>query len=186
MEEKVLIVKYGEIAMRGNNRKLFVGRLVDAIRKNIDEYGEFYVVREQGRLIVETRGETVMDFDTIIPKVNKIFGILGVAPGLKVTDQSIENLSKVGLEHMQKYFADKNYTFKVLTKRSNKKYPMESNEVSAQIGGWILESFSGQALALIYSVFYNGLYMIPEMIITVIAAVAVSKISVIKIQDKIS
>ena len=139
MEEKVLIVKYGEIAMRGNNRKLFVGRLVDAIRKNIDEYGEFYVVREQGRLIVETRGETVMDFDTIIPKVNKIFGILGVAPGLKITDQSIENLSRVGLEHMQKYFADKNYTFKVLTKRSNKKYPMESNDVSAQIGGWILE-----------------------------------------------
>jgi len=139
MEEKVLIVKYGEIAMRGNNRKLFVGRLVDAIRKNIDEYGEFYVVREQGRLIVETRGETVMDFDTIIPKVNKIFGILGVAPGLKITEQSIENLSRVGLKHMQKYFADKNYTFKVLTKRSNKKYPMESNDVSAQIGGFILE-----------------------------------------------
>ena len=56
MEEKVLIVKYGEIAMRGNNRKLFITRLVDAIRKNIDEYGQFYVVREQGRLIVEARG----------------------------------------------------------------------------------------------------------------------------------
>jgi thiamine transporter len=61
-----------------------------------------------------------------------------------------------------------------------------SQENFYSIGGWILDSFSGQALALIYSVFYNGLYMIPEMIITVIAAVAVSKISVIKIQDKIS
>ena len=48
------------------------------------------------------------------------------------------------------------------------------------IGGWILDSFSGKGLALIYSVFYNGLYMIPEIIITAACAIAVSKISVIK------
>ena len=52
MEERVLLVKYGEIAMRGNNRQLFVKRLVETIRKNIDSDGDFYVVREQGRLIV--------------------------------------------------------------------------------------------------------------------------------------
>ena len=52
MEERVLLVKYGEIAMRGNNRQLFVKRLVEAIRKNIDSDGSFYVVREQGRLII--------------------------------------------------------------------------------------------------------------------------------------
>ena len=61
MEEKVLIVRYGEIAMRGNNRKLFVTRLVNAIRKNLDDMGDYYVVREQGRLIVEDRGGE-MDF----------------------------------------------------------------------------------------------------------------------------
>jgi thiamine transporter len=48
------------------------------------------------------------------------------------------------------------------------------------IGGWILNTFSGNGLALIYSVFYNGLYMIPEIIITVVAAIAVSRIPVIK------
>ena len=48
------------------------------------------------------------------------------------------------------------------------------------IGGWILDSFSGQGLALVYSVFYNGLYMIPEIIITVVAAIAVSKLPMIK------
>ena len=52
------------------------------------------------------------------------------------------------------------------------------------IGGWILDSFSGKGLALAYSVFYNGLYMIPEIIITVIAAVAISRIPVVKIQTK--
>ena len=68
MEEKVLIVRYGEIAMRGNNRKLFVTRLVNAIRKNLDDMGDYYVVREQGRLIVEDRGGE-MDFDKVIPRV---------------------------------------------------------------------------------------------------------------------
>ena len=59
-----------------------------------------------------------------------------------------------------------------------------SQENFYSIGGWILNSFSGQGLAFVYSVFYNGLYMIPEIIITVIAAVGISRIPLIKIQDK--
>ena len=52
------------------------------------------------------------------------------------------------------------------------------------IGGWILDSFSGKGLALVYSIFYNGLYMIPEIIITVVAALGVSRLPVIKVQGK--
>ena len=59
-----------------------------------------------------------------------------------------------------------------------------SQENFYSIGGWILDSFSGKGLALVYSVFYNGLYMIPEIIITAVAAVGISKIPVIKIQGK--
>ena len=93
MEEKVLIVKYGEIAMRGNNRRLFVTKLVENIRRNLDGEGDFCIVREQGRLVVESRGREM--------------------------------------------------TFKVVTKRSNKLCPLTSNEVSADIGGYILENMPG-------------------------------------------
>ena len=48
------------------------------------------------------------------------------------------------------------------------------------IGGWILDKFSGGVLALIYSIFYNGLYMLPEIVITAVAAVVVSRIPIIK------
>ena len=51
------------------------------------------------------------------------------------------------------------------------------------IGGWILEKFSGNTLALIYSIFYNGLYMIPEIIITTVAALIVGRLPVIKKAD---
>ena len=142
MEERVLLVKYGEIAMRGNNRQLFVKRLVETIRKNIDSDGDFYVVREQGRLVVESRG-TEINFGTMIPKVNRIFGILGVCPGIKVTDQSIENLQKTALKFLKDNYDGKSKTFKVVTKRSNKQYPLTSNEVSAEVGGYIYDNFEG-------------------------------------------
>lgn len=48
------------------------------------------------------------------------------------------------------------------------------------IGGFILDHFSGEMLSVIYSAFYNGLYMIPEIVITAIAAAAVSPLSIIK------
>ncbi len=142
MEERVLLVKYGEIAMRGNNRQLFVKRLVEAIRKNIDCYGSFYVVREQGRLIIESRG-TEIDFSTMIPKVNRIFGILGVCPGIKVTDQNIDNLKAAALKFLKEHIKPDTKTFKVVTKRSDKRYPLTSNEVSAEVGRYILDNFEG-------------------------------------------
>ena len=55
-----------------------------------------------------------------------------------------------------------------------------SQENFYAIGGWILEHFSGNALAVIYSIFYNGLYMIPEIIITAVAAVLVSRVPYVK------
>lgn len=142
MEERVLLVKYGEIAMRGNNRQLFVKRLVEAIRKNIDSDGSFYVVREQGRLIIESRG-TEINFDTMIPKVNRIFGILGVCPGIKVTDQSIDNLKLSALKFLKEHIKTGAKTFKVVTKRSDKRYPLTSNDVSAEVGGYIFDNFEG-------------------------------------------
>lgn len=138
MAEKVLIVKYGEIAMRGNNRKIFVGRLVQSIRKNLDPLGNYYVVREQGRLIVEDRGGE-MNFDLVIPRVICVLGVIGVCPGLKTMDQSLENLQKLSLDYMKQNYGDKPITFKVETKRSDKRYPLQSREVSAEVGGYLLD-----------------------------------------------
>ncbi|MEA4973151.1 MAG: tRNA uracil 4-sulfurtransferase ThiI [Candidatus Metalachnospira sp.] len=140
MEEKVLIVRYGEIAMRGNNRKVYITRLVNSIRKNLNDIGEYYVVREQGRLIVEYRGGE-MDFDKVIPKVICILGIIGVCPAVKTTDQDIENIKRVCNLHMSDIGISDYKTFKIETKRSDKRYPLESREVSAAVGEYILDEF---------------------------------------------
>lgn len=124
--------------MRGNNRKLFITKLVEAIRKNIDPLGDYYVVREQGRLIVESRGGA-MDFDALIPRVTCIFGLLGACPGVRTTDQSLENIKAVALKHMQETFGEEKVVFKVKTRRANKDYPLVSNEISGEVGEYLLE-----------------------------------------------
>ena len=139
-EENVLIVKYGEIAIRKNNRKFFVEKLLRTIRKNLDPIGDYYVVKEQGRLIVEDRGGEI-DFDKVIPKIICIMGIIGVSPGVRVKDQSLDNLKKVCAEHVAMIGAENYKTFKIETKRSNKNYPFVSREVSAAVGEHILEKF---------------------------------------------
>ena len=58
-----------------------------------------------------------------------------------------------------------------------------SQENFYAIGAWILEHFSGNALAVIYSIFYNGLYMIPEIVITAVAALIVGRLPVIKMSE---
>ena len=55
---------------------------------------------------------------------------------------------------------------------------------SLGVSGWILTEFSGNALSLIYSLIYNGCYMVPEMIFTALATIPVSRISQIKLLDK--
>ena len=139
-EDNVLIVKYGEIAVRGKNRKFFIERLLRTIRKNLDDIGDFYVVKEQGRLIVEDRGGE-LDFDKVIPRILCIMGIIGVSPGVRVRNQELDNLKKVCAEHIRSIGADKYKTFKIETKRSNKSYPLESREVSAAVGEYILDEF---------------------------------------------
>ncbi len=138
MAEKVLIIKYGEIAMRGNNRYLFINRLISAIRRNIDPFGKYYVVRDPGRLIVEDRGGE-LDYDLLIPKLKTIFGLAAICPGVRLEDMSFESICEESLLHMQEFCGDKEMTFKVDTRRANKGFPMPSMEVSMEVGAYILE-----------------------------------------------
>lgn len=138
MAEKVLIVKYGEIAMRGNNKYIFINRLISAIRKNLDPYGNYYVVRDPGRLIVENRdGE--LDYDFTIPKLETIFGLHSICPGVRLENNDFDTICKEVLAHMQEFYGDKEMTFKVNTRRANKSYPMHSMEMSMEVGAYLLD-----------------------------------------------
>ena len=138
MAEKVLIVKYGEIAMRGNNQYIFINRLISAIRKNLDPIGNYYVVRDPGRLIVEDRGGE-LDYDLTIPKLETIFGLHSICPGIRLENMEFETICEESLRHMQETYGDKELTFKVKTRRANKKFEMHSMDLSMEVGAYLLD-----------------------------------------------
>lgn len=138
----VLLVKYGEIAMRGKNRYLVENRLIKTIIDRLESFEGYRVYKEQGRLLVVNE-EGDFDYDTIIPHVVNILGVVAVCPGVEVEDQSIENLRVCALEHIKTQFGDEKHSFKVEARRSDKRYPMTSREVAADVGGYVLHGVEG-------------------------------------------
>lgn len=146
MEMKnVLLVKYGEIALRGKNRKLIEDKLISVIKKNIDASGicGYSIKKEQGRFLIENEDER-FDYEKIIPLVITVLGVVAVCPGIKLEDQSIESLRSASVLHMEEQFGGRSITYKVETRRSDKRYPMDSRAVSADVGGYILHNTEGK------------------------------------------
>ncbi len=140
----VLLVKYGEIAMRGKNRLMIENNLIKTIAKNLKPLGDYLTTREQGRFVIECRNDKdIFDYDRVIDVVANILGVTAVCPGIRLEDCSIENIRKMALKHFKENFGEKNLTFKVETKRSNKKYPMTSWQISSDVGGYILNAVDG-------------------------------------------
>lgn len=137
--QNVLLAKYGEIALRGKNRYIIENKLLKIIERNLKNIGNYEVSKEQGRVLIESR-DGDFDYDKVIPLVVNILGITAVCKAVKLDDDNIENIKEKALLHMKENCQDKNYTFKVETKRSDKKYPLSSREISTEVGGHIFNN----------------------------------------------
>ena len=150
---KALLVKYGEIAIRGKNRYLFENQLIAAIRKNIDSRGSdldsHFIKKEQGRLVIyNKKGET--DVDSLIECVRVVYGVLGVSPCIISNDQDFPTIRALALEYFKDTYPilPEGTTFKVFAKRANKDYPLDSLEITAEIGELILEHYPHLKVAM--------------------------------------
>lgn len=137
---KTLLIKYGEIAIKGKNRHLFEDALVRQIvhaLKNVE--GEFNVYKTQGRIYVDCL--TAYDFEETVDALKCVFGIVGICPVMKVEERGLEALGDDVIEFLQNVYDIDSQTFKVVTRRARKSYPIESMEVNCELGGRILEAF---------------------------------------------
>ena len=154
----VFLVKYGELAIKGKNRYIFENRLVTTIRRNLKPLGKFEVQKEQGRITVEPKEDNI-DPQIVIDKLSRVFGIIGIAYGTKREEVSFDAVKELALEHMKAELEHKDYlTFKVNTKRADKRFPMASMEVSAELGAYLLDEFPDKLKVDVHN---------PDMILTV-------------------
>lgn len=139
------LIKYAEIAIKGKNRYLFEDALVKQMRLALESVeGDFQVIKEQGRVYVLCPEN--YDFDEAVEALQRVFGIVGISPVMIFPDQGLEQTKKDVLEYMQARYSDFSGTFKVYTRRAKKSYPVPSMEVSAELGGVILDHFPGASV----------------------------------------
>ena len=136
--KEIILIKNGELALKGLNRSTFEDILIKNIRKRIKPLGEFEYRKEQSTVSVVPMDEYI-DMDEVSDRISRVFGIAAYSRALQV-----EKDMDVILEQAPIYLADQlkdAKTFKVEGKRADKKFPLKSPEISAQVGGAILSKF---------------------------------------------
>ena len=140
MKYQSFLIKYAEIGTKGKNRYMFEDALIKQIRyalKDVD--GSFYVTKESGRIYVMAEGE--YDYDDTIEALKRVFGIADICPMVQIDDKDYENLKKQVVEYMDQVYPDKNLTFKVVSRRGDKQYPVNSEQMNRDLGEVILDAF---------------------------------------------
>ncbi|MBR3788734.1 MAG: tRNA 4-thiouridine(8) synthase ThiI [Clostridia bacterium] len=136
--KEIILIKNGELALKGLNRSTFEDILIKNIRKRIKPLGDFEYRKEQSTVSVIPMDDYV-DMDEVSDRISRVFGIAAFSRALQV-EKDID----VILEQAPIYLAEQlrnAKTFKVEGKRADKKFPLKSPELSAQVGGAILSKF---------------------------------------------
>ncbi len=136
--QKIIIVRYCEIHLKGKNRGYFERMLFDNIRRSLSNI-HCNAVRIPTRYLIEDFADA--DYDEIISRLKKIGGIHSISPAILV-----ENDKEKIYEAALSLCVDKNGTFKVETNRADKTFPMHSIDVSRELGGIILQKFAPHLL----------------------------------------
>ena len=135
-----VLCKYGEIALKGMNRHMFEKLLRDRIKKRIAEFGRFKVYTVQSTLYILPLDDDC-DSDGAYAAAKRTFGIAAVSKAFE-TEKDMDAIIHVAKTEIPKYLEGKK-SFKVESKRSDKKFPLSSPEISNEVGGAILQAMHG-------------------------------------------
>ena len=131
---KLIIIKYGEL----NTKKGNINYFINTLRKNIiNKLKEFNpdINCNKARMYI-TVSEN--DYEMVLEKLQKIFGIYEIELGYELDTQNIEKIGKKVVELLKNNTLK---TFKVIAKRSDKSYPIKSMEINCQIASYILKEY---------------------------------------------
>ena len=130
--KKTIIIKYGELSTKKDNINYFL----KILKENIDSLliWKHFINYDRGRMFVDVDDEYI---DKTISVLKKTFGIHEIIVGFIDNEMDFDKICDNVLELIK----EENFnTFKVICKRSNKKYPLNSMEISAKVGGYILKN----------------------------------------------
>ena len=134
--EQLLLVRYGEIGLKGRNRHVFEERLADNMRAALGDVVGAKVSREYGRVFVRLPDEAALEEATA--RLQRVFGIVAVNPALRVPLE-LEAIQQAAAA-LVRADGDPRRTFRVSARRAYKQFPHTSQELNQLVGAYVLRS----------------------------------------------
>ncbi len=134
------LIKYAEIGTKGKNRFLFEDALVSHIchaLKRVD--GKFDVTKDAGRIYVAALTE--YDYEDVVEALKRVFGIAWICPMFQTEEREFEALKKQVIHYLDQVYPDKHLTFKVVSRRADKRYPVPSEQMNRDLGEAVLDAY---------------------------------------------
>ena len=136
--KEIILIKDGELALKGLNRSSFEAMLMKNIRWRIKPFGSFELKQSQSTITVNPLDDNA-DLDSAADEISRVFGIAGFSRAA-VAEKDINDILDIAPVYLKDQLNEAK-TFKVEAKRSDKKFPLTSPEISAMVGERLLESF---------------------------------------------
>lgn len=140
MKADIILLKYGEISLKGLNRPMFERQLISNVAKALAPLGKFSVRKSQSTIYVEPLEDSA-DTELAVERLSKVFGIVNICPAVKC-EKTIESIERTTLGCLSQ-MPLKGKTFKVEAKREDKQFPMNSPQICRHMGGVILKNTEG-------------------------------------------
>lgn len=139
--ERLILIRYGEIYLKGQNRPFFEKMLVNNIKKAIEPLNDAKVFKAQGRIYIEN----IQVERGILDRLSRVFGAIGINPAWKTdkTLDSIKAMVKAVMEDALEKYGKNDLTFKMESRRADKTFPINSMDLSRDMGAFILKNFPG-------------------------------------------
>ncbi|MGN1333759.1 MAG: tRNA uracil 4-sulfurtransferase ThiI [Anaerovoracaceae bacterium] len=135
-EQNILIVRCGEVALKGMNKPYFERMLVDRIKKNLRAFDGVDVRRHEGLIFV--RAEKNLDINAIIKEISKVFGVASISKAVEAPSE-LNAIGDEAVRYMMNLIEERGIkTFKVEGKRADKTFPVKSPEIGRIIGAKVL------------------------------------------------
>ncbi|MDO4860504.1 MAG: tRNA uracil 4-sulfurtransferase ThiI [Bacillota bacterium] len=135
-EKQIMIVRCGEVALKGMNKPYFEKMLADRIKRLTHRLGDVTVTRHEGLIFVHADKE--IDRETLIKDISKAFGVDSISPAIEA-EPDLDEIGAAAVEYMLGLIKkDGIKTFKVEAKRADKSFPVKSPEISRIIGAKVL------------------------------------------------
>lgn len=135
---RVILIKIGELVLKGLNRTKFESSLIKNIKRRISGIGKFEILNMQSTIYLIPKSKDI-NFNKTVEVLKKIFGITSISIAYQM-EKNIDVILEKTCEHYDDILSSVN-SFKIETKRADKKFKLKSPEISSKLGEYILDKF---------------------------------------------